>query len=403
MKVVKMDSKRYERIVRTAQGKFPIELEDDFEKNLAKIETEDKIYYARKVNDILKNIKDYYWITIDGELWSTNKGGFKIGWTDRYTSYGMSTINNDQKHYICHRLVQIMFGFREDHDDKVVNHLDGDTHNNHFDNLEWTTHSGNLRHARETGLVPLDVLSLKDIKKVCDLIEQGERNMHIINYNDIESDNLSIDTVNHIRRGDYYKEITKDYNLDTPIHDVMRYSIKEMEEIAEYIKDSINERRVLTKKDIRDKFDMSVPTYRKVERYMIENNLITKEESIYVVDNSDNDLFLVEDICEELSRGERVNHIADKLDIETHKVHNIKHRNLNIAKFIIDRYDFKESHSFADYNIEELQKINKEINNMDGSYGIVKKTRDKLDIAKSSFNKLINWFKDNKDKYEWIE
>lgn len=398
-----MDSKRYERIVRTAQGKFPIELEDDFEKNLARIETEDKVYYARKVNDILKDIEDYYWVTIDGKVWSTNKGNFLIGWNREYTTYGLRTINGETQYYGLHRLVQIMFDYIDDYNDKNVNHLDGNTHNNNPDNLEWTTYSGNLRHARENGLHSLDVLSIKDVEKICELIEQGERNMHIINYDDIESDTLSMGTVNHIRRNDYYKALTKEYDLDTPIHDVMRYSIKEMEEIAEYIKNSINERRVLTKEDIRDKFDMSVPTYRKVKMYMIENNLITKEESVYVVDNSDNDLFLVEDICEELSRGERVNHIADKLNIKRYRVHNVKHRNLSIAKFIMDKYEFKEPHPFADYNIDELQRINEEINSMDGSYGIVKKTRDKLDITKSSFRKLIDWFKDNKEKYEWIE
>lgn len=50
-----------------------------------------------------------------------------------------------------HRLVAEAFCDKPD-GCNVVNHLDGDKTNNHWLNLEWTTHAGNAAHAHATGL-----------------------------------------------------------------------------------------------------------------------------------------------------------------------------------------------------------------------------------------------------------
>jgi hypothetical protein len=42
--------------------------------------------------------------------------------------------------------------FLEKIDNKIVNHKDGNTLNNHADNLEWVTKSENMKHAYEQGL-----------------------------------------------------------------------------------------------------------------------------------------------------------------------------------------------------------------------------------------------------------
>ena len=52
-----------------------------------------------------------------------------------------------------HRLVARHFVSNPD-DLPQVNHIDGDKHNNHSDNLEWVSALGNTKHAIESGLFP---------------------------------------------------------------------------------------------------------------------------------------------------------------------------------------------------------------------------------------------------------
>lgn len=60
--------------------------------------------------------------------------------------------NGKAKNYNIHRLVAENFISNELMLD-VVNHIDGNKHNNRFDNLEWCTNKYNHEHAVKTGLI----------------------------------------------------------------------------------------------------------------------------------------------------------------------------------------------------------------------------------------------------------
>ena len=81
---------------------------------------------------------------------------------------------------LVHRLVA--FKFIDNPDNlPLINHKDGDTLNNCVDNLEWCDHSGNLKHAYDTGLTskkgvlhPLARLTEQDVLSIRSRRDAGE-------------------------------------------------------------------------------------------------------------------------------------------------------------------------------------------------------------------------------------
>src|SRR5438445_3972066 len=86
----------------------------------------------------------------------------------------------------------------------VVNHQDGVRHNNRVENLEYTTYSGNLKHAYRIGLhVPMRgeahpgaKISCAQVEEVWKQIASGKRNVEIA-----ATLGVSYATVRSIRRG----------------------------------------------------------------------------------------------------------------------------------------------------------------------------------------------------------
>jgi hypothetical protein len=74
---------------------------------------------------------------------ATNNCGYKVI---------VISINNKQQMYLVHRLVALKYIDRVE-GKQYVNHIDGDKSNNDVSNLEWCTHSHNVQHAFDTGLV----------------------------------------------------------------------------------------------------------------------------------------------------------------------------------------------------------------------------------------------------------
>lgn len=108
-------------------------------------------YDIDKMNDIPGYSK--YLIDESGNIYSKI---FKRLLTPKYLRYKTVVLNTGgkQKTIRVHRLVAIVFLPCLDSEKIIVNHKDGNTHNNHCTNLEWVTQQQNVIHAVENGLTP---------------------------------------------------------------------------------------------------------------------------------------------------------------------------------------------------------------------------------------------------------
>ena len=97
---------------------------------------------------------DRYGISKDGKIWS--------GKTNKILDTCYTTPKSKTKYKTVlgetgiHRLLAETFLSHEHippYEKHVVNHIDGNRHNNTLDNIEWTTVKGNAQHAKSTGLL----------------------------------------------------------------------------------------------------------------------------------------------------------------------------------------------------------------------------------------------------------
>ena len=95
---------------------------------------------------------DRYLVSNRGRIISLNSGAEMAQYVQKngYAAVKLRT-HNVKRTFLVHRLVASAFvsnpnGLAE------VNHIDGDKLNNSAENLEWVTHSQNMKHLIEVGL-----------------------------------------------------------------------------------------------------------------------------------------------------------------------------------------------------------------------------------------------------------
>ena len=265
IKIIDITLEELKRIKRLAENKFPYEFNDDFEKNFITIEKDNKIYHLRKISDVLKNIKDLYYISDKGYIYSLYKDDFITSHDDSkrgYLKVKLRTVDNNHKSFSVHRLVMIVYNYRDDFEDYDVNHIDTNKKNNHIDNLEWCTNKENWRHSIREGIrddYGDYIKDLSTVHKICEEREKGERPKHIS-----DKLNVSYDAVKKICTGDNYTEIVSQYEFNE-MHKFRSLNLDQIESVMNDIKKGI-----YSQKEIADKHNTSRGVIRRVRNTYVK-------------------------------------------------------------------------------------------------------------------------------------
>lgn len=117
----------------------------------------------------------------DPKILKEAKGGYNKNY-----SFVVLSMNGKTKPHNIHTLVARAFINNTDPQVKTqVNHKDGNTDNNHVDNLEWVSPKENSNHAVDSGLTltgencPWAKQSEEFVRRVCELLESGKSNKEI--------------------------------------------------------------------------------------------------------------------------------------------------------------------------------------------------------------------------------
>lgn len=159
----------------------------------------------------IKGYEDLYEISNTGKVRSLhkrNKGKILRTWDNKrgYLFCNLCREGKKENNYI-HRLVASHFVENMGNFD-TVNHLDGDKKNNNFNNLEWTTHDLNLKHASKIGLVkqgedhPKSKLNVEQVINIRKMNQQGKTNKYIA-----ETYNMDRSTISRIVNRKIWKSI----------------------------------------------------------------------------------------------------------------------------------------------------------------------------------------------------
>ena len=204
--------------------------------------------FVEITNKEVPNVRPGYYLNIDGTVYNSVVNRFRYPTLDsdgRYFNTELRRTDGSRVSIKTHKLIMRVFNYTEGCENLEVNHKNGVKTNNDLCNLEWTTHSENVQHAYDTGLMQsgennkFAVLTEKQVREICTILKNEER--YVGQYDDIASKyNVSKSTILNIANGYNWVQISKEYDLDYSfrLHD--RFTKEEVHKICKIFQDNLN-------------------------------------------------------------------------------------------------------------------------------------------------------------------
>ena len=197
------------------------------------------------------------------------------GYQAVYLTYSMKKYQVMYHRIICAIFIPIpeefkKLGLKQIH--LMPNHKDGDPTNNTLDNLEWATPKTNTVHAFETGLAHASMgedsylakITEKQAIRICELLQEGKSFKEVA-----DEVGCSKKTVIHIKAGECWKHISKNYNF--PKNDAKKPNSIPVETIHEICK--MIETKKYSDREIAEKFDTKREYVRDIRNHKRRNDI----------------------------------------------------------------------------------------------------------------------------------
>jgi hypothetical protein len=159
----------------------------------------------------LKELPDYS-ITKCGRIFN-DKTGNELKFSLNKDGYYVIVLRTPEGKRTCRRRARLLGQtfIPNPNNLPVINHIDHNRTNDSLDNLEWVTHRDN--NLKSIELFPEKHRGNADIDeqiahKICQMIQDDYKNSDIS-----ETLNVPIDIVKHIRSGNTWKEVSKNYTM----------------------------------------------------------------------------------------------------------------------------------------------------------------------------------------------
>lgn len=191
---------------------------------LHRIHNDEKWKLITHVDGIEYNFNKKYYISNYGNVKNDNmymKPSLRGNYYRVKLSYTDENNENKSKTFAIHRLVCEYFCKSNINNLPTVDHIDGNSKNNYYKNLEWCSYSDQVKRAHNLGLlyVPYGeechfaIIDENMAKNICKLLSKGMSTSEIRNELNLSTKYSEI--ISHIRRRTSWNWISKDYEFST--------------------------------------------------------------------------------------------------------------------------------------------------------------------------------------------
>lgn len=191
---------------------------------LHRIYSDEEWKLITSVDGIKYNFAKKYYISNHGQVKSENDY-LSLCLRNKYFRVNLSYTDTNLKHksktFTVHRLVCEYFCKPNINNLPTVDHIDGNTTNNYYKNLEWCSFKDQSKRAYNLGLtyVPygekcsFSVIDESLAIKICELLSEGKNITEI--KKELNLSNKYNEIITHIRRRTSWKWLSKNYNFST--------------------------------------------------------------------------------------------------------------------------------------------------------------------------------------------